>query len=148
VKRDLVRPAVFGASDGMMSLLGVLLYLGVSHPTLVVPAMLSGAVSSAISMAVGDYLSVETDTRLPGALVMCVATLVGSTAPGMPWAVTSGAAAWGASAVVCAAIAAVVGLIRPAHSGRRGRVIAQTYLLLGLVLVVTIACDALIGGGS
>jgi hypothetical protein len=42
---QLVRPAVFGVSDGMMSILGVVLYLS-GHQSLVLPAAAIGGVSS------------------------------------------------------------------------------------------------------
>ena len=45
VKRNLTRPAIFGLADGLMSMLGVVLYLS-GHESLVFPTALSGAISA------------------------------------------------------------------------------------------------------
>ena len=57
VKPSLLKPAVLGGFDGTASLLGVVIYLLATHPSLIFPAAASGAVSSAISMAGGAFLS-------------------------------------------------------------------------------------------
>src|ERR1035441_1101152 len=44
----LARPAVFGLADGLMSMLGVVLFL-LGHRSLIFPAALSGGISSALS---------------------------------------------------------------------------------------------------
>jgi hypothetical protein len=45
--------AVFGASDGLMSILGVVVFIASRSPSLVLPAAAMGAVSAAYSMGAG-----------------------------------------------------------------------------------------------
>jgi hypothetical protein len=145
IKGPAARRAVFGGSDGMMSLLGVVGYLLVTHPKLIFPTALSGAISSGVSMAAGDFMSADTDTRLPGAAVMFGATVIGGAAPAVPWAFTSGAAALACAAGVCVVIAGLVAFLREAGPGQRWVIVGQTFAILAVVLIVTIACDLWIG---
>lgn len=75
---------MFGLSDGMTSLLGVILYL-TGHPKLIFPVALSGAISSAFSMAGGQWLSSPEDGK-KAAITMGVATGTGAMLPAVPFA--------------------------------------------------------------
>ena len=83
MKRDLAGPAVFGGFDGTSSLLGVIVYLLITHPALIFPAALSGAVSSALSMGAGEWLS-DSENGFAASLVMGAATLTGALLPCAP----------------------------------------------------------------
>jgi hypothetical protein len=78
-----VSHAIFGASDGMTSLIGVLAGLGVAHanPTTMLTTVGGLAVANGVSMASGDYLA-GAGGRLAG--VMGAATLIGSALPALP----------------------------------------------------------------
>lgn len=139
-RRALARPAVFGLADGLMSMLGVVLYLA-GHQALVFPAALSGGISSALSMAAGEWLS-DSDTGLGAALVMGASAGTGAILPAVPYAVSPGPAAVAESVVICLLIGFVVALLRPRRSFPMAA--AETFgvllaifaavLLLGLVL--------------
>lgn len=142
--RTWTRPAVFGASDGMMSILGVVFYLG-AHEGLILPAAAIGGVSSALSMAAGEWLS-DSEHGLGASLVMGVATGLGSVVPAVPYAFASGGAAWGLSAALCALLTVAVGLLRTSPASRVKRV-GITFGVLAVVYGVTLGC-ALAGGGG
>jgi VIT1/CCC1 family predicted Fe2+/Mn2+ transporter len=144
VKTRLARPAIFGLADGMMSLLGVVLYL-LGHPSLILPAALSGGISSALSMAGGEWLS-DSDNGLGASCVMGAATGLGAILPALPYAVTTGVAALAGSITVCVLIGAVVGLMRPAR--RQVIAVAETYAILGVIFLVVLACGVFLPGSA
>lgn len=145
MSRAWTRPAVFGASEGMMSILGVVFYLG-NRQGLILPAAAIGGVSAALSMAAGEWLS-DSDNGLGASLVMGTATGVGSIVPAVPYAVLHGAAAFSVSALLCALLTVVVGLLRttPAQRGRR---VAVTIGVLAVVYGATLACALATRGGG
>lgn len=140
----LARPAIFGLADGMMSLLGVVLYL-LGHEALIFPAALSGGISSALSMAGGEWLS-DSDNGLGASCVMGAATGVGAILPAIPYAVTSGTTALACSIVICVLIAAVVALMRPMRS--QTLAFAETYAILGAIFLVVLACGLFLPGSA
>jgi VIT1/CCC1 family predicted Fe2+/Mn2+ transporter len=142
--RSWTRPAVFGASDGMMSILGVVFYLG-AHAGLILPAAAIGGVSSALSMAAGEWLSTS-DNGLGASLVMGGATGVGAVVPALPYAFAHGAAAFALSAAACVALTVVVGLLRTSPA-QRGKRVGVTVGVLAVVYGVTLGC-AVAGGGA
>ena len=144
MNRRLLRPAVFGLSDGMMSLLGVLLYL-LGHQSLIVPAALSGALSSALSMAGGEWLS-DSDSGFGASCVMGVATGVGSMLPALPFLVAKGQAAITASVVICLGIGVVVALMRP--NRRPVRALLETGAVLTVIFAAVLACGLVLPGGG
>lgn len=73
--------AIFGGFDGLTSVLGVIVVMA-SHKGLM-PAVVGLAVASAVGMGAGQYLS-DPSRRLHLALVMSVATLVGTLLPAIP----------------------------------------------------------------
>lgn len=136
MKRSLTAPAVFGGFDGTSSLLGVIVYLLITHPALIFPAALSGAVSSALSMGAGEWLS-DSENGFAASLVMGTATLTGALLPAVPFAFGSGPAEVTASAVLCAAIGYTVARLRT--NRRLGLALAETFGLLTVILGVTAA---------
>jgi VIT1/CCC1 family predicted Fe2+/Mn2+ transporter len=144
VKSSLARPAIFGLADGMMSLLGVVLYL-LGHQSLILPAALSGGISSALSMAGGEWLS-DSDNGLGASCVMGAATGVGAILPAVPYALTTGVPAIAASVVVCVAIGVLVASLRP----NRGRYLAltETFGVLIVIFAVVLACGVFLPGSA
>jgi VIT1/CCC1 family predicted Fe2+/Mn2+ transporter len=145
VKRStLTRPAVMGLADGLMSMLGVVLYL-LGHRDLIFPAALSGGISSALSMAGGEWLS-DSDNGLGASCVMGLATGCGAIAPAVPYALTTGAPAIAASVVICCLIGAAVAFLRPHKSVPLA--LAETSAILGVIFLAVLLCGLFLPGGA
>jgi VIT1/CCC1 family predicted Fe2+/Mn2+ transporter len=144
VNRQLLRPAVFGLSDGMMSLIGVVLFL-LGHQSLIFPAALSGGISSALSMAGGEWLS-DSDSGLGASCVMGAATGAGAVLPAIPYALTSGVVALVCSVVICLGIGVAVALMRPDRHPVRA--LAETGAVLGLIFVAVLVCGLFLPGSA
>ncbi len=141
----LLKPAVLGGFDGTASLLGVVLYLLVTHPALIFPTAAAGAISSAISMGGGEYLS-DSAAGLPSAAVMAGATFAGALLPAVPFALGTGPAEVAASGVIIACIGVTVARVRSGVSRRRA--LAETFGLLLAVAAVVVACSLAFPGGG
>ena len=145
MKSSLARPAIFGSFDGASSLLGVVVYLLLSHPSLIFPAALSGAISSAVSMGGGEWLS-DSDNGFGASAVMALATFTGALLPAVPFASGTGPLATAMCAVTCVAIGVVVAFLRP----NRGRVLAlaETFGILLACLAAVLICGLFLPGGA
>lgn len=144
MKASLIRPVVFGVGDGMVSLLGTVWYLS-GHPALVLPAAISGGITSAVSMAGFDALS-DSDRAVAESCMLGAATGVGCTLPAIPYALAHGPAAVAMSVVICTALAVLIALIRP----NRGKVLSLAEVL-GVVAVAfgaVIMCGIFLPGGA
>ena len=144
MKHHLTRPVIFGLADGLMSMLGVILYLS-GHESLVFPTALSGGISSALSMAGGEWLS-DSDNGLGASCVMGAATGLGAILPATPYLFTKGAAAIACSVVICVLIATVVALMRPMRS--RVLALAETFAVLGAIFLIVLACGLFLPGSA
>jgi hypothetical protein len=143
--RSLTQPAIFGAFDGAASLLGVVIYLAITHPVLIFPAAVSGAISSAISMGGGEWLS-DSVHGLAASAVMAAATFTGALAPALPFAFISGPPAVISAAGICLLIAVIVAAMR---AGRPlPRALAETLGILAAVVAVVLACGLILPGGT
>jgi hypothetical protein len=145
VKPSLLKPAILGGFDGTASLLGVVIYLLLTHPGLIFPTAASGAVSSAISMGGGEFLS-DSDNGLPASGVMAAATFAGAVLPAVPFAFGAGPFEIAACSMIIIGIGVAVSAMRP----NRGRslALAETFGLLALVAGVVVACGLLLPGGA
>lgn len=135
--RGFARPIIFGIGDGMVSLLGTVWYLS-GHPALVLPAAISGGVTSAVSMAGFDSLS-DSTRSVAESCALGAATGLGCMLPALPYAVLHGAAAITSSAVICTALAVIIALIRPNRS--------RALSLIEVLGVVAVAFAAVITTG-
>ena len=139
------KSAIFGLSDGMMSLLGVVLFL-LGHQGLIFPAALCGGISSALSMAGGEWLS-DSKNGLGASCVMGAATGRGAILPAVPYALGAGPLAVAESVVICCLIGVVVASMRP-HRGF-GMAVVETFgVLLAIFVVVLVVGLALPGGAA
>lgn len=145
MKASLTRPAVLGSFDGCASLLGVIIYLLITHPALIFPTAVSGALSSAVSMGGGEFLS-DSDSGLPASGVMALATFAGAALPAVPFAFGTGPAEIAASALFIAAIGIAVAGMRPNRG--LGLALLETFALLAAVALVVVACSLLLPGGA
>lgn len=142
--RSFARPVIFGVGDGMVSLLGTVWYLS-GHPALVLPAAISGGVTSAVSMAGFDSLS-DSTRSVAASCALGAATGLGCVLPAVPYGILRGTAAVAASAAVCAALAVVIALIRPARS--RLLSAAMVAGVVALAFAAVIACGLFLPGGA
>jgi hypothetical protein len=145
LRRDLARPATFGGFDGTSSLLGVIIFLLVTHPTLIFPTALSGAISSALSMGAGEWLS-DSDNGFGASAVMAAATLCGALLPAAPFAFGTGPAAIAECAVICMCIGITVSMLRARRS--LPLALAETFGLLLIIAGVTAGCAIAWGSGG
>ena len=145
LKPSLSRPAVFGAFDGTASLLGVVIYLLLTHPALIFPTAASGALSSAISMGGGEFLS-DSDSGLAASGVMALATFCGAVLPAVPFAFGAGPAEIAVSSLIIIGIGVIVSLMRENRGS--GLSLAETFGLLLLVAGVVVACGLFLPGGA
>ena len=140
MKSRLLKPAILGGFDGTASLLGVIIFLLLTRPSLIFPTAASGAISSAISMGGGEFLS-DSDSGLAASGVMAAATFLGAVLPAVPFAFGDGPPQVACSLLIIIAIGAVVSWMRPNRG--RGLALAETFGLLILVAVVVVACGLL-----
>ncbi len=129
---------IFGLCDGAMSILGVVFYAA-GHRSLVLPLAVSGGLSAACSMAGSEWLS-DDSQGFATPTAMFTATLVGSVLPAVPYAVAGGLLAPALSVVILAAVAAVVGRMRP----HRKHPYLETAGILAAVVAVSIISALLI----
>jgi VIT1/CCC1 family predicted Fe2+/Mn2+ transporter len=134
-KADL-REAIFGSFDGMTSTLGVVAGLlatkaSASH---VVAAAIGIAVAATVGMGAGQYLS-DGQRNVRKALVMALATLVGSVLPAIPFLFGTSQACVIASLAITALAAAVIGHFR-GYLVTYGILIVVSVITVGLSLAV------------
>lgn len=148
MKRSLLSPAVFGASDGATSVVGVLLTLA-GHPGQIVPASLGLAVAGGIGMCAGQWLSDDSDAGLGEALAIGAATAVGTLLPAVPYLVLAGAEAMACSGLLLVLIGALITMVRSRTSGRGWwRAAAETYGALAAVALAVALCALVTGAGG
>jgi VIT1/CCC1 family predicted Fe2+/Mn2+ transporter len=122
--------AIFGSFDGMTSTLGVVAGLLATNSSAkhIVAAAIGIAVAATVGMGAGQYLS-DGQRNLRKAIVMALATLVGSVLPAIPFAFGTSLACVLASVAITVLAAGVIGHYR-------GYVV--TYAILAIVSVVTV----------
>ena len=135
--------AIFGCSDGLMSILGPVMFTASRYPHLVFPVALMGAVSASASMAAGQRMSEDRQSAW-APVVMGAATFTGSVLPAIPFLFTRGVPAICCAAAVCVTVALGVGRLR---SWRKHRYL-ETLAILALVAGVTVVCNLLLPGGA
>src|SRR5215469_13667843 len=111
--RSDAREAIFGSFDGMTSTLGVVAGLLATKATSshIVAGAIGIAVAATIGMGAGQYLSDE-ERNVRKAIVMAVATLVGSVLPAIPFFFGTSLACVLASVAITLIAAAVIGHYR------------------------------------
>jgi VIT1/CCC1 family predicted Fe2+/Mn2+ transporter len=124
------REAIFGSFDGMTSTLGVVagLLATKSSSSHIVAGAIGIAVAATIGMGAGQYLSDE-QRNLRKAVVMAVATLIGSVLPALPFFFGTSLACVLASVGITILAAAVIGHYR-------GYLVTYSILLVVSVLTV------------
>ena len=125
-----LREAIFGSFDGMTSTLGVVAGLLATNATApkILAAAIGIAVAATVGMGAGQYLS-DGARNMRNALVMAVATLIGSVLPAIPFVFGDSHASVAASIGITLLAAAIIGHYR-------GYLV--TYSILIIVSVVTV----------
>lgn len=131
--------AIFGAFDGVVSVIGFIFGLLVHHASHGAIAIggLGGAIAAGVSMGTGELEKGDGwIRRLPIGLTMLVATLVGSLVPVWPFFVFSSGPALAIAAIGCLCVATWIGYQK--HKGISGYIVAYTTLLAaaGLTLLI------------
>lgn len=144
IRTPWTRAAIFGLSDGLMSILGVVLGLR-AHPELVVWASAVAAVSAGASMGVGQYLPEENNDSIGACVTLGAATAAGTILPSLPYLWLRGTAAFAATGGICAVLAVAVASMR-AHGSRRRWWLAVG--LLAAVFALTWACALAVPAGG
>jgi VIT1/CCC1 family predicted Fe2+/Mn2+ transporter len=132
--------AIFGAFDGVVSVIGFVFGLLVHHSPAGAIAIggLGGAIAAAVSMAAGEIEKSDANwrSRIPVALVMFAACLISALVPVWPFFVFSGALAVVLAVIGCLVVAAWIGWAK--HKGLKGYLIAYGILFgaAGLTLLV------------
>jgi len=131
-----LREAIFGSFDGMTSTLGVVAGLlatraNASH---IVAGAIGIAVAATIGMGAGQYLS-DDQRNLRKAMVMAVATLIGSVLPAVPFFFGKSTACVIASIGITMLAATIIGHYR-------GYVV--TYTILIVVSALTVGLSILV----
>ena len=129
-----VSAAILGASDGCVSISGVIAGgagAHVAHNALAVTAI-GGALAATVSMAGAEMLS-EDKTDWSSIVAMGLGTLLGAAIPALPLVALAGAVAWIAVACTSVAIGLLVGVVRSRVTRRAPLIsIVQTLAVLGI----------------
>lgn len=136
MKRELANVAIFGALDGLISVLGVVVALALGHRGLAT-AVIGLAVASAVGMGAGQALSDDTPT-VAEVLAMVGGTVAGTIVPAIPVLCTVGPAGWIATGLISAALAGVAGRMR----GKTGITELVVAAAVGATIVVTLLTGA------
>jgi VIT family len=133
---DDLQEAVFGATDGATTSVGLVATLWVSHhrSTIALAAAASG-IAAAVSMAGGEYLA-DPDSSVRRAAVMGLATLVGALEPAVPFFVGYGGVMLSACIALTLILGGVVAFVRARTTGWT-RAVAEVYGIFALVASLT-----------
>lgn len=148
----LLPPAIFGGFDGANSILGIINGVPADH---MVRACAYGAVSAGMSMAAGAWLSKRSDSGALEAVVIGVATAVGTVLPSLPYLALRGTAALVGVVAILVALGAVISIVRthiPVAEDEGpetlGRAAFKTYTVLILVCASVATCALISPGGA
>ncbi len=131
----LTSTAVFGGADGVVAAAALVLATYPHGPKIVIVALLGLLVAEGLGMAASEWLS-DNDTDLKRAAVMGVATSVAIIGPGVPWLITSGWVALGASLGIALGIGCLIAHMR--SGGLRGW-LTTLGVLVGVGAIATLA---------
>lgn len=145
IDKELMKPSIFGMFDGLTTLLGVFIPLLSYEHLLVFFTCIGLAVSSAISMGLGDFLSSDKDIskklRVKSATYMGIFTGLGCFLPVIPFAFTGGFLALGISMAIYFILTLVVAYLKSADMGWKDS-LTQTFavsaIAVALVVLVTV----------
>lgn len=130
--------AIFGASDGLVASLALILATAGHGPHIVLTALAGLLAAEGLGMAGSEFLS-DPKMNLRQAAVMGIATALAIILPGTPWLFTHGSPALLASGIIAVCVAAVIAQIRPGG----WQTWAQTFGVLSMVAAIAAAAGRL-----
>jgi ABC-type dipeptide/oligopeptide/nickel transport system permease component len=107
-----VTTAIFGASDGLVATMALILATESHGRKVVLAAAIGLLIAEGFGMAASQYLS-DVTRNLRLALIMGLATSLAIIAPVVPWTFSGGAAAIVASCVIGLILGGVIAYLRP-----------------------------------
>ncbi|HTT58884.1 MAG TPA: VIT1/CCC1 transporter family protein [Acidimicrobiales bacterium] len=130
-----VATAIFGASDGLVATMALILATESHGRKVVLAASIGLLIAEGFGMAASQYLSdAKRDLRL--AIIMGIATSLAIILPAVPWAFAGGGGAIVGSCVIGAVLAGVIAYLRPGGWGEW----VQTYgVLISVGAIATLA---------
>lgn len=140
MKTEQRQEAIFGAFDGVVSVIGFVFGLLVHHSPSAAIAIggIGGAIAASVSMGAGEIEKSDAPwkSRVPVAATMVFYCLLGALTPVWPFFVTGGGLAVALAVVGCLVVAAWIGYQK--RKGLKGYLIAYGILLgaAGLTLAV------------
>lgn len=147
-----LKASIFGMFDGLTSLLGVLIPLLAFSHLLIFSTCMGLAVSSAISMGLGEYLSSDKDLprigRIRSSLYMGVFTGIGCGLPAIPFAFFSGAVALILAGILYLLATLIVAWMKVSDMGWRSALITTfmvSFVAVGLVFGATLLLPVPVG---
>lgn len=144
--RESLKSSIFGMFDGLTSLLGVLIPLLSFTHLLVFTTCIGLAVSSAISMGLGEYLSYDKSipkkTRVNTSFYMGLFTAIGCFLPVVPFLFTGGLTALLLFILIYFLMTLVVSFMKSKDLGWKNALI-QTFAV-SLIAVVLVVCATLL----
>ncbi len=130
--------AIFGASDGIVAAIALILATGSRGPHVVLITLIGLLVAEGLGMAVSEFLS-DPKMSIRQAVVMGISTSLAIIFPGIPWLVASGSSALLASGIVAVCVASVIAQIRPGG----WQTWAQTFGVLSMVAAIAVGAGHL-----
>lgn len=134
--RKLVRPAVFGAFDGLVTVLGAVFQLA-HDPKAMWLTTVGLAIGGTVSMGGGEWLS-DSEHGLGSSLVIGSTTGLGTVLPALPYVVVHGWAGVVLSSLLCLSVATGIAWARVGPSKTLRRALAETHGLLGVAAGLTL----------
>lgn len=140
--------AIFGAFDGVVSIVGVIVGLLLQHvgPHIIAVTGFAGGIAAAVSMGFGELekSAVSMWRRLPIGVAMFVASLTGALVPVWPFFVFSAPVAMIVALVGCLVVATWIGYEK--RQGWRGYVL--TYVVFAVAAGLTLAIIGAVPGAG
>lgn len=140
-----IRPAVFGAFDGLTVAIGAVLS-SLGHSELTFRIALGVALAEGVGMFFGEWLS-DSDNGFAASAVIGGATVAASVLPALPFLWLSSGMALVMSMVTVTALGGVITVLR---AGARGwlRATLETYVVLAITLAVVVLAELVTPGGA
>lgn len=142
---DDVEQAIFGASDGMTSALGVIIPLALAGHSMTV-VIIGLAISASVGMGGGLYLS-DGSGRLKSAIVMALATAIGTVLPALPFMLLPKALAVPLSVLIVIAIGQFIVTAKKQVVSTK-KAYLETYGILITVSLLTVILTILTGSAA
>lgn len=143
--KEILKPSIFGMFDGLTSLLGVFIpLLGYEH-LLVFTTCFGLAISSAISMGLGEYLSSDKSMprrlRTKHSVYMGIFTGIGCFLPVIPFLFTGGTIALTLAITIYLLLTFAVAFMKSGDLGWKNALVqtlAVSSIAVGLVIMATV----------